>query len=178
MPWLTVLQNVELGLEARNIPAEERRERAEKAIDMVGLDGLSWGLGYGSAEAGEQAAPGASDSDNHATIFANYAMGPATVGYQLSSNDGGTAGTASNEVEIYGISFAVNENLTLSVNQMDRTVEHVSAADVTEETTGFGASYTMGSASIRLLNAETSNLAGVSTAKDVEHTEISLMLAF
>jgi NitT/TauT family transport system ATP-binding protein len=40
MPWLTVLQNVELGLEARNIPAEERRERAEKAIDMVGLDGF------------------------------------------------------------------------------------------------------------------------------------------
>ncbi len=40
MPWLTVLQNVELGLAARNIPAEERRERAEKAIDMVGLDGF------------------------------------------------------------------------------------------------------------------------------------------
>ena len=29
-----------------------------------------------------------------------------------------------------------------------------------------------------ILNAETSNLAGSSTAKDVEHTEISLMLAF
>ena len=40
MPWLTVLQNVELGLEARNIPVQERRERAEKAIDMVGLDGF------------------------------------------------------------------------------------------------------------------------------------------
>jgi NitT/TauT family transport system ATP-binding protein len=40
MPWLTVLQNVELGLEARNIPTEESRERAEKAIDMVGLDGF------------------------------------------------------------------------------------------------------------------------------------------
>ncbi|AJI54453.1 ABC transporter ATP-binding protein [Francisella philomiragia] len=40
MPWLTVLQNVELGLEARNIPAKERRKRALKAIDMVGLDGF------------------------------------------------------------------------------------------------------------------------------------------
>ena len=98
--------------------------------------------------------------------------------HQISSGEGGTAGTASNEVEIYGISFAVNDNLSVSVNQMDRTVQHVSAADVTEETTGFGASYTMGSASIRILNAETSNLGGVSTAKDVEHTEISLMLAF
>ena len=40
MPWLTVMQNVELGLEARNIPRAERRERALKAIDMIGLDGF------------------------------------------------------------------------------------------------------------------------------------------
>ena len=40
MPWLTVLQNVELGLEARNIPLKERRERALKSVDMVGLDGF------------------------------------------------------------------------------------------------------------------------------------------
>ena len=40
MPWLTVLQNVELGLEARKISLEERRQRALKAIDMVGLDGF------------------------------------------------------------------------------------------------------------------------------------------
>ena len=40
MPWLTVSQNVELGLEARKIPVQERRQRAEKAIDMVGLDGF------------------------------------------------------------------------------------------------------------------------------------------
>lgn len=40
MPWLTVLQNVELGLEALGIPANERRERALKAIDTIGLDGF------------------------------------------------------------------------------------------------------------------------------------------
>ena len=40
MPWLTVLQNVELGLEARNIQEKERKKRALKAIDMVGLDGF------------------------------------------------------------------------------------------------------------------------------------------
>ena len=40
MPWLTVLQNVELGLEALGISREERRERALKAIDMIGLDGF------------------------------------------------------------------------------------------------------------------------------------------
>lgn len=40
MPWLTVLQNVELGLEAQGIPRAERRARAIEAIDIIGLDGF------------------------------------------------------------------------------------------------------------------------------------------
>ncbi len=40
MPWLTVLQNVELGLEAIGIPRDERRQRALKAIDIIGMDGF------------------------------------------------------------------------------------------------------------------------------------------
>lgn len=40
LPWLTVLENVELGLEARGVKREERRQRALKAIDLVGLDGF------------------------------------------------------------------------------------------------------------------------------------------
>ncbi|MFD7666630.1 nitrate/sulfonate/bicarbonate ABC transporter ATP-binding protein [Streptomyces sp. NPDC059788] len=40
MPWLTVQQNVELGLQARGVRAAERRGRALRAIDMVGLDGF------------------------------------------------------------------------------------------------------------------------------------------
>lgn len=39
-PWLTVLQNVELGLEARGIEPAERRKRALEAIDLIGLDGF------------------------------------------------------------------------------------------------------------------------------------------
>ena len=39
-PWLTVLGNVELGLEALKVPKEERRKRAEAAIDLIGLDGF------------------------------------------------------------------------------------------------------------------------------------------
>ncbi len=39
-PWLTVLQNVELGLLAREVPRDERRRQALAAIDLVGLDGF------------------------------------------------------------------------------------------------------------------------------------------
>jgi NitT/TauT family transport system ATP-binding protein len=40
LPWLTVLKNVELGLEALQIPKAERYQRALKAIDIIGLDGF------------------------------------------------------------------------------------------------------------------------------------------
>ncbi len=38
-PWLTVLENVELGLEALRLSKEESHKRAFKAIDLIGLDG-------------------------------------------------------------------------------------------------------------------------------------------
>src|SRR6202453_1816971 len=38
-PWLTVLENVQLGLEVLNLPPREMRERALAAIDLIGLDG-------------------------------------------------------------------------------------------------------------------------------------------
>jgi NitT/TauT family transport system ATP-binding protein len=39
-PWLTVLQNVEAGLEALSVPPRESRRRALAAIDLIGLDGF------------------------------------------------------------------------------------------------------------------------------------------
>jgi len=38
-PWLTVLENVGIGLEAQGVGLEERRQRAIAAIDLIGLDG-------------------------------------------------------------------------------------------------------------------------------------------
>jgi NitT/TauT family transport system ATP-binding protein len=38
-PWLTVLENVQLGLEALGLPEPEIRKRALAAIDLIGLDG-------------------------------------------------------------------------------------------------------------------------------------------
>ena len=39
-PWLTVLENVEIGLEPLGVPAAERRKRSLEAIDLIGLDGF------------------------------------------------------------------------------------------------------------------------------------------
>jgi NitT/TauT family transport system ATP-binding protein len=40
LPWLTVQQNVELGLQAQGVPEAERAQRALDAIDIIGLDGF------------------------------------------------------------------------------------------------------------------------------------------
>src|SRR5258705_5762239 len=39
-PWLTVFENVALGLEARRLPTDEIRRRSLAAIDLIGLDGF------------------------------------------------------------------------------------------------------------------------------------------
>ncbi|MFZ6692918.1 nitrate/sulfonate/bicarbonate ABC transporter ATP-binding protein [Undibacterium sp. SXout20W] len=39
-PWLTVLENVEAGLDALDLPSDVKRKRALAAIDVIGLDGF------------------------------------------------------------------------------------------------------------------------------------------
>jgi NitT/TauT family transport system ATP-binding protein len=39
-PWLTVLENVELGLDALDLPTSKARKLANAAIDVIGLDGF------------------------------------------------------------------------------------------------------------------------------------------
>jgi NitT/TauT family transport system ATP-binding protein len=39
-PWLSVLENVELGLDALGVSRDEARRRATEAIDLIGLDGF------------------------------------------------------------------------------------------------------------------------------------------
>ena len=43
-PWLTVQKNVELGLEAKGVPPKERAQRAEIAIELIGLSGFEGAL--------------------------------------------------------------------------------------------------------------------------------------
>ncbi len=40
LPWLTVQQNVELAMQAKDVPLPVRRDKALRAIDLIGLDGF------------------------------------------------------------------------------------------------------------------------------------------
>ncbi|MBQ6641544.1 MAG: ABC transporter ATP-binding protein [Saccharopolyspora sp.] len=41
LPWRTAQSNVEFGLEAKKVPAAQRRERAREHLDLVGLSGFA-----------------------------------------------------------------------------------------------------------------------------------------
>ena len=43
-PWLTVQQNVELGLEAQGVAPEEREKRADDMLELIGLAGFGGAL--------------------------------------------------------------------------------------------------------------------------------------
>jgi len=152
------------------------------AITSAALyDGVNAGIGYGNEESDADNAHGDSDA-SFATAFVTYAIGGATIGYQQSEGYGGSVGTSSNDVTIYGVSYSVNENFAVSYGRMDNdyalgTAAGASNTKVTSKTTGVGASYTLGSAAVRVLASEGKNIGGTKGTKN-ENVEVSLMLAF
>ena len=146
--------------------------------DMMGIDGLSWGTGYGEAEAGQETnAAGSYSDDKHWTVFANYAMGPATFGYQMSGIQAGSNGTAGENTDAWGLAFNVNDNLSVSYGEREVEYDKASATNVTEDGEGIAVAYTMGSMKIAGNRNEVKNNAGTSGSDD-SMTEIALSFAF
>ena len=102
--------------------------------DMVGVEGLSWGLGYGEAENGAQiSTAGESGDDEHMTVFANYSAGPVTLGYQQGHINNGSTGSVDQTIDAWGIALAVNENMSVSYGEREVEFSNPSANDVTEK---------------------------------------------
>ena len=142
---------------------------------VPGIDGLT--VGFGHAETTQNTAS-IYDADTTSTgMNINYSAGPVAVGYRISELNDGTADTGSQEIDAWSVAFNVNENMAISYGKQDR--ERQAVADtvaVTEEVTGINASYTVGAASIRVLNSKAKN--SLFTANENEHTEIGVVLSF
>ena len=146
--------------------------------DMLGIDGLAWGTGYGLAEAGDEAnKAGVSDNSEHWTVYANYSMGPVTFGYQMSAIQSGANGAAGENAEAFGIAFNINENLSVSYGERDVEYDNPSATNVTEKGEGIAVAYTMGSMKIAGNRNEVRDNDGTAGSDD-QMTEIALSFAF
>ena len=150
------------------------------AIEHTGLaDGLKVFGGLSRIEAN-----GALMEDAEQIILgATYAVGMVTVGYQYSMDDKNStqATTAAYENQAFGISFAINDDLTLSYGEhsSERSVTTAATADVENTAKSLQASYTMGGMSLKLAETSVDNGNYVSgTSKDLDGTTIALSLAF
>ena len=139
------------------------------------VEGLT--LAYGASKTEIMSSASAND-DEEMTMAINYVNGSLSLGYQITEAQTGAAGANGNNVEEYGIAFAVNENLSVSYNQADNEDDATAGtASVTEDSSGISAAYTMGSASFRLAVNEADNVNGVTGQTD-ENMELSLKLSF
>ena len=150
--------------------------------DIVGLDGVSWGAGYGEVEAGEQVATAATDEaqdDQHMTGFINYSFGPVTAGYQMSHIKKGAFAGVDEDTTAWGIAWNLNENLSISYGEREVEYHNASADNITEEGEGLAVSYTMGSMKIagNMNEVSNNNNSTADSAVD-DNTEIAISFAF
>jgi outer membrane protein OmpU len=132
------------------------------------VEGAEFGIGTGTNVVSN------TSEDDLTTAYAKYTTGPVTIGVQLSEIDK-TAANSDIDREAAAISFAVNENLSLSYGISN--VEYESSSLVDAESVGISASYTMGGITIGAVRNTTDSFGG-SAGTDREFTEVSLAFAF
>ena len=139
------------------------------AIAYSGVEGLTVG-----AAIDENGAVGATQVD-YETMYAKYAYGPVTVGYQASESDSDTA-ASDDEWTAMGISYAVSDDLTVSYNVSDYN-DGVQTTD--QENSAVAISYTMGSMSVTGTMVNMDNVGGsTAAADDVSGYELGVSFAF
>jgi outer membrane protein OmpU len=137
------------------------------------VEGLT--IGYGMAELDDTT----STSIDQETMFIKYAIGGLTVAYQTHEADGSTA-NKNDESESFGVSYAINENMTIAYGQRDYNDDTSSDSTTVEQNdSGISASYTMGGMTIAGHMNENDNVAGSTDATaDKESYEFALTFAF
>jgi outer membrane protein OmpU len=136
------------------------------AIVYSGLmDGLELSAGY--FDDGSQA--------ENETFGVKYTAGSVTAAYQVTNVDYEAQSSTDEDATHYGITIAVNEDLTVGAGRQE--IEFDGAAD-DEVNSGISASYTMGSISLGANMNTLESKGGSATAKDVEATVLNVSFAF
>ena len=138
------------------------------AVSMTPIDGLRIVAGTG-----EKGATDATSND-HTTYGFTYAFGPLTVGAQQSEIDFAATGTADLETDMYGVSFAVNDDLSISYGSQETTADGDSDK---QKVTGVSVGYSMGSMTIKAHKNKAENIQQVANVES-EHTEVAISFAF
>jgi len=154
---------VSIGYNPKNSTAHQDAETSIGLTYDV-MDGLT-------VVAGRMDDDGMAEND---TVGLKYTMGNVTAAYQVTNVNYDATGTADEDAAHYGISLAVNENLSISAGR--QVIEFDGTAD-DETNTGFNASYTMGSITIAG-GFNDANSIGGTTGSDAEVSMLNVAFAF
>ena len=147
--------------------ATEDESSNDYGFKYTGIEGLTLGGG-----AGEDNTVGTASVDI-TNVYATYTMDAFSVGYQVSEFDSETA-NSDRDFTAIGISYAVNDDLSVSINESEVEYEGGSTK-VDQESTGISVSYTMGSMSISANHNTVDNVGGTGTD---DRSGYALTLAF
>ena len=139
------------------------------AVAYTGVEGLT--VGYATDENGLAGTSGI----DYETMYAKYAYGPVTVGYQESTQDADGA-TNDDGFTAMGVTYAVNDNLSIGYT----TSEYDDDDNTTdEESTSVNFSYTMGSMTLAGASVSVDNQGGSSASvNDTSGYALDLSFAF
>jgi outer membrane protein OmpU len=147
----------------------------EAGSDLHGVDGLTLYGGISEVEQFVNSATINGDKEED-VIGIKYAMGAFSAGWQQTNEDTGITATTNYENTSYGITFNVNDDLSIGYNHTESD-KSGSAYDV--EADAYQIAYTMGGASIRLMEQDIENQTyGSAVTADFNATILSLGLAF
>jgi hypothetical protein len=136
------------------------------------VPGLTVGGGLGELDNGSTTA--GKDREEE-TLFATYAFGPLSVGYQWSEDDNN--GNTVYTTDVYGASFNINDVFSVSYQYGETEYDNTSGADVTAEFEGISAAYNIGPMAIKFTHNEGKNYNGSSGTND-ENRELNLSMSF
>jgi len=145
--------------------------------DLLGVDGLTM---YGGISEISQDSTNSTTSGDRSekTVGIKYAVGSFTLGYQWSEEDlGKSSGATKYENDGYGVTFNVNDDLSIGYNSYDS--EQSNTTNVETNASSVQIAYTMGGASFRLAEASVDNktyTTGAANSRDA--TTLSVSLAF
>tara|TARA_B100000902_G_scaffold365892_1_gene387214 strand:- start:14871 stop:15800 length:930 start_codon:yes stop_codon:yes gene_type:complete len=135
------------------------------SYDVSGMDGMKVVAGIGSD----------GQENDIETYGLSYTMGSITAAYQRTEIEMASGSGADESGTHVGASFAVNENLSVSVGRQETDID---TATSDEENTGYSASYTMGGMTIGYAFNEVKNVAGNAANADIEASILNIAFAF
>jgi len=146
----------------------------EAGSELTGVDGLTLYGGLSQVDQHQNAAT--IDGDvKESVVGIKYAAGSFTVGYQQTSEDTGATAASGYDNIAYGISFQVNDDLSVSYGHTESDQSTTTNPDA--EATSIQASYTMGGATLALAHVDVDNQT-YAAAGDKTATVVYLGLAF